>query len=75
MTSTNFFISPQDLWSLIGTADAPMIFDVCRRENLRRRPGSDSDRAVAASRKPTSNGYPACRPTGRSCSPAATGII
>lgn len=32
MTATNFFVSPQDLWSQIGTPDAPVILDVCRRE-------------------------------------------
>jgi rhodanese-related sulfurtransferase len=29
---TNFAISPHDLWASIGTADAPQIFDVRRRE-------------------------------------------
>jgi rhodanese-related sulfurtransferase len=31
MSSASFFVSPQQLWSRIGTADAPMILDVCRR--------------------------------------------
>jgi rhodanese-related sulfurtransferase len=31
MSSASFFVSPQQLWSSIGTADAPMILDVCRR--------------------------------------------
>lgn len=32
MSQTSFFISPPDLWSLIGTARAPLILDVRRRE-------------------------------------------
>lgn len=31
MSSASFFVSPQQLWSRIGTADAPVILDVCRR--------------------------------------------
>ena len=31
MSSASYFVSPQQLWSSIGTADAPMILDVCRR--------------------------------------------
>jgi rhodanese-related sulfurtransferase len=27
-----FFVSPADVWSKLGTADAPRILDVCRRE-------------------------------------------
>ena len=30
MSSASYFVSPQQLWSRIGTADAPVIFD-CRR--------------------------------------------
>ena len=30
MSSASYFITPQQLWSRIGTADAPMILD-CRR--------------------------------------------
>ena len=30
MSSASFFISPQKLWSRIGTGDAPVILDVCR---------------------------------------------
>jgi rhodanese-related sulfurtransferase len=32
MRFASYFISPNDLWSLIGTAHAPVILDVCRRE-------------------------------------------
>jgi rhodanese-related sulfurtransferase len=32
MTLASFFISPNDLWNRIGTADAPRIVDVRRRE-------------------------------------------
>lgn len=32
MLATSFFISPTDLWALIGTVDAPRIIDVRRRE-------------------------------------------
>jgi rhodanese-related sulfurtransferase len=31
MSSASFFVSPQQLWSRIGTAQAPLILDVCRR--------------------------------------------
>jgi rhodanese-related sulfurtransferase len=31
MSSVSFFISPQDLWTQIGTARAPVVLDVCRR--------------------------------------------
>src|SRR6476469_3539763 len=30
MSSASFFISPQKLWSKIGTGNAPVILDVCR---------------------------------------------
>src|SRR5437764_59842 len=30
MSSASFFISPQKLWSKIGTGNAPAILDVCR---------------------------------------------
>jgi rhodanese-related sulfurtransferase len=32
MSSASYFITPHELWSLIGTADAPIVLDVCRRE-------------------------------------------
>jgi len=32
MRAPSFFVSPHDLWTLIGTADAPQIVDVRRRE-------------------------------------------
>ncbi len=32
MLAAGFFISPQELWRLIGTADAPQIIDVRRRD-------------------------------------------
>jgi rhodanese-related sulfurtransferase len=31
MSSASFFISPQKLWSKIGTGNAPLILDVCRK--------------------------------------------
>jgi len=31
MSSASYFISPEQLWSRIGTADAPTILDVRRR--------------------------------------------
>jgi rhodanese-related sulfurtransferase len=34
MRASTFFISPHDLWSLIGSANAPQVIDVCRREVL-----------------------------------------
>ena len=33
MSSAGYFITPQQLWSRIGTADAPMILD-CRRRAM-----------------------------------------
>ena len=39
MSSASFFVSPQELWSRIGTADAPMVLDVCRREIYEAGPG------------------------------------
>ncbi|MEJ0078665.1 MAG: hypothetical protein WDO17_25125 [Alphaproteobacteria bacterium] len=39
MSSASFFVSPQELWSKIGTADAPTILDVCRREIYEAGPG------------------------------------
>ena len=45
MSSASYFISPNDLWKLIGTAQAPQIVDVCRREVLRRGAGRHADRA------------------------------
>ena len=32
MHSASYFISPNDLWNLIGTAHAPQIVDVRRRD-------------------------------------------
>ena len=32
MLASNFFISPVDLWFLIGTGNAPVIVDVRRRD-------------------------------------------
>jgi hypothetical protein len=31
MSSASYFITPQQRWSRIGSADAPMILDCCRR--------------------------------------------
>src|SRR6476646_6895575 len=39
MSSASFFVSPHELWSRIGTAGAPMILDVCRREIYEAGPG------------------------------------
>src|SRR5436305_3768266 len=39
MSSASFFVSPQELWRRIGTADAPAILDVCRREIYEAGPG------------------------------------
>ena len=39
MSSASYFISPHELWSRIGTADAPTILDVCRREIYEAGPG------------------------------------
>ena len=39
MSSASFFVSPHELWSRIGTPDAPMILDVCRREIYDAGPG------------------------------------
>src|ERR1051325_391653 len=39
LMSASFFVSPQELWSRIGTADAPIILDVCRREIYEAGPG------------------------------------
>ena len=39
MSSASFFVSPHELWSRIGTADAPTILDVCRREIYEAGPG------------------------------------
>ena len=39
MSSASFFVSPLELWSRIGTADAPPILDVCRREIYEAGPG------------------------------------
>ena len=36
--SSSYFITPQQLWSRIGTADAPMILD-CRRAIYDEGPG------------------------------------
>ena len=38
-SSTSFFLSPRQLWSLIGTPQAPMILDVRRREIYDAAPG------------------------------------
>jgi rhodanese-related sulfurtransferase len=40
MSSASYFVSPQELWSRIGTADAPMILDVCRRQIYEAGPGA-----------------------------------
>jgi rhodanese-related sulfurtransferase len=39
MSSASYFVSPHDLWSRIGTADAPTILDVCRRQIYEAGPG------------------------------------
>jgi rhodanese-related sulfurtransferase len=39
MPSPSFFVSPQQIWSLIGTADAPTVLDVCRRKIYDEGPG------------------------------------
>ncbi|MGE4167628.1 MAG: chromate resistance protein ChrB domain-containing protein, partial [Xanthobacteraceae bacterium] len=39
MLGSAFFITPQDLWHAIGSADAPVILDVRRREVYDRSPG------------------------------------
>ena len=39
MSSASFFVSPSELWSRIGTADAPMILDVRRRDVYDAAPG------------------------------------
>ena len=74
MSSASYFVSPHDLWSRIGTADAPTILDVCRREIYEAGPGVIP---TAQWRQPETYAewVPSLRPTGRSCSPAATGII
>ena len=40
MPLASYFVSPQQLWSRIGTADAPMILDVCRRPIYEAGPGA-----------------------------------
>jgi rhodanese-related sulfurtransferase len=39
MSLASYFITPQQLWSRIGTAAAPMLLDVCRREIYESAPG------------------------------------
>jgi rhodanese-related sulfurtransferase len=39
MRAPSFFVSPRDLWTLIGTAEAPQIVDVRRREVYESSPG------------------------------------
>lgn len=39
MSSASYFLTPQQLWSLVGTADAPTILDVRRREIYDPAPG------------------------------------
>ena len=39
MSSASFFVSPQELWASIGTADAPMILAARRREIYEAGPG------------------------------------
>jgi rhodanese-related sulfurtransferase len=39
MSSASYFVSPQELWSRIGTADAPMVLDVCRQKIYDEGPG------------------------------------
>jgi rhodanese-related sulfurtransferase len=40
MLAASFFISPYDLWTSIGTAQAPQLVDVCRREVYEGSPGA-----------------------------------
>ena len=67
MSSASFFVSPHELWSRIGTADAPMILDVRRREIYEAASGRDSDGRSGVSRKPTPEWVrqPARRPADR----------
>ena len=39
MSAASFFISPHDLWSTIGTANAPRIVDARRRDVYDAAPG------------------------------------
>lgn len=39
MSSASFFVSPHELWSRIGTPEAPVILDVCRRQIYEAGPG------------------------------------
>jgi rhodanese-related sulfurtransferase len=40
MLASSFFVSPQDLWTSIGSANAPQLVDVCRREVYEASPGA-----------------------------------
>jgi hypothetical protein len=43
MLAASFFISPHDLWALLGSAAAPQIVDVCRRDVLESSPALAGD--------------------------------
>ena len=47
MFSLSYFVSPQELWSMIGTAQPPVILDVRRRNIYDEGPGR-----LAAARGP-----------------------
>ena len=47
MHSASYFISPNDLWTLIGTAHAPQIVDARRRDVYDASPGVLPGRIVA----------------------------
>ena len=67
MDSASFFISPNELWALIGTGRAPQLFDTRRREVYDAAPAFCRARSGATS--PTSNtGRPNSTATARSCS-------
>ena len=46
MRTASYFISPNDLWNLIGTSQAPQIVDVRRRDVFDAAPGVLPDRIV-----------------------------
>ena len=56
MSSASFFISPLELWSRIGTADAPTILDVRRRDIYDAAPGLVPTASVG-SRLPAHSAY------------------
>ena len=70
MHSASYFISPNDLWNLIGTAQAPQIVDTRRRDVYDAAPGRAADRIVARHRRHRRNGSRRSTATVRSCSPA-----